>query len=113
MVSAGQLIHKDCGRGILVLRHTLRIEIISCADGELSGPIGSHVPCRNKPGYQRPEGASVGSAPELVTNDVLRYCGNCPGFFQCARGLERLTGNDEEGFWVKEVTAVHNWWSSH
>lgn len=35
------------------------------------------------------------------------------GFFQCARGLGRLTDNDEEGFWVKEVAAVHNWWSSH
>ena len=36
-----------------------------------------------------------------------------PGFFQCARGLGRLTDDDEDGFWAKEVTAVHNWWSSH
>ncbi|MFC2068705.1 hypothetical protein ACFLTP_06830 [Chloroflexota bacterium] len=36
-----------------------------------------------------------------------------PGFFQCARGLGILTNDDEDGFWAKEVTAVHNWWSSH
>lgn len=36
-----------------------------------------------------------------------------PGFFQCARGLGKLTNDDEDGFWANEVTAVHNWWSSH
>ena len=36
-----------------------------------------------------------------------------PGFFTCARGLGRLTDNDEDGFWAKEVSAVHNWWASH
>ena len=35
------------------------------------------------------------------------------GFFQCARGLGRFTDDDEDGFWAKEVKAVHNWWSSH
>ena len=35
------------------------------------------------------------------------------GFFQCSRGLGKLTDNDEEGFWVTEFAAVHNWWSSH
>ena len=35
------------------------------------------------------------------------------GFFKCARGLGRLTDDDEDGFWAKEVEAVHNWWSSH
>lgn len=36
-----------------------------------------------------------------------------PGFFTCARGLGKLRDNDEDGFWAKEVSAVHNWWSSH
>jgi len=36
-----------------------------------------------------------------------------PGFFNCARGLGKLVGNDEDGFWAKEVTAVHEWWSTH
>ena len=36
-----------------------------------------------------------------------------PGFFQCARGLGRLTDDDEDGFWAKEVTAVHNWCYPH
>ena len=35
------------------------------------------------------------------------------GFFQCARGLGRLTDDDEDGFWAKEVTAVHNWCYPH
>ena len=36
-----------------------------------------------------------------------------PGFFQCAHGLGKLVGNDEDGFWAKEVQAVHEWWSNH
>jgi len=36
-----------------------------------------------------------------------------PGFFTCARGLGRLKGKDEDGFWVKEVLAVHTWWAAH
>lgn len=35
------------------------------------------------------------------------------GFFKCARGLGRLTDDDEDGCWAKEVAAVYNWWSSH
>jgi len=36
-----------------------------------------------------------------------------PGFFVCARGLGKLRDNDEDGFWTKEVSAVHRYWSSH
>jgi hypothetical protein len=36
-----------------------------------------------------------------------------PGFFVCARGLGRLRDNDEDGFWAREVSAVHDWWSTH
>jgi hypothetical protein len=36
-----------------------------------------------------------------------------PGYFNCARGLNKLRDNDEDGFWAKEVAAVHNWWATH
>jgi len=35
------------------------------------------------------------------------------GFFQCARGLGKFAGNDEDGFWANEVKAVHEYWVSH
>jgi hypothetical protein len=35
------------------------------------------------------------------------------GFFTCARGLGRLKDKDEDGFWAREVLAVHDWWASH
>ena len=35
------------------------------------------------------------------------------GFFKCARGLGKLVGNDEDGFWANEVKAVHKWWSTY
>jgi hypothetical protein len=35
-----------------------------------------------------------------------------PGFFDCARALGKLRDNDEDGFWAKEVTAVHTYWAS-
>ncbi len=36
-----------------------------------------------------------------------------PGFFACARGLGRLRDKDEDGFWAREVSSVHDWWDSH
>ncbi|MDO8491332.1 MAG: hypothetical protein Q7T04_04890 [Dehalococcoidia bacterium] len=36
-----------------------------------------------------------------------------PGFFTCAKGLGKLRDNDEDGFWAREVAAVHVWWASH
>ena len=32
-----------------------------------------------------------------------------PGFFDCARKLEKFKGGSEEDFWVKEVKRVHEW----
>ncbi len=57
----------------------------------------------------------VGQGHPMISAIVLYQNENRPGpgFFTCARGLGRLIDNDEDGFWAREVTAVHNWWGSH
>lgn len=48
----------------------------------------------------------------MLSAVVIRQDINMPGtgFFECARGLGRYTGNNDLMFWVNELTQVHNDW---
>jgi hypothetical protein len=57
----------------------------------------------------------VADGAPMISALVIYHDGNRPGpgFFTCARNLGRLRDNDEDGFWAREVAAVHKYWASH
>lgn len=51
----------------------------------------------------------------MLSAVVIRKDINMPGsgFFECARGLDKYTGNNDLMFWINELTKVHNYWQLH
>jgi len=49
----------------------------------------------------------------MLSSLVIHKDGNMPGsgYFECASGLGKFTGQDKLEFWANEVNEVHKYWS--
>lgn len=49
----------------------------------------------------------------MLSSLVIHKDGNMPGpgYFECARGLGKFTGQDKLEFWANEVNEIHKYWS--